>query len=204
MRRGVTEQTRHYAARDAAVAASLLAEQPLPAPAGRPALVALMGLPGAGKSHLGRLLARRLGAVVVASDQLRRRLFVAPAYTPAETRMVFAVAHEMARQLLAAGHVVIFDATNLRERDRRPLYVLAAASGARLLLARVVAPEPEVYARLERRRARGMPEDASDADERVYEAMRERYEEPSRPYVIVDTTADLGAAVGRVGEMLGS
>lgn len=201
---GVTAQTRLYAERAEQLARSLLAETALPRPAGRRALVALIGLPGSGKSHLGRLLAARLGAVVVASDQLRRRIFVAPSYGAGESAMVFAIAHAMARELLARDHAVVFDATNLRERDRRPLYEIAEQIGARLVLVRIYAPEPEIYARLGRRRLRGVPEDqhappdASDADERVYAAMRDRYEEPRRPYLVVDTTGDLAAAVERV------
>lgn len=240
---GVTAQTRLYAERAEQLARSLLAETALPPPAGRRALVALIGLPGSGKSHLGRLLAARLGAVVVASDQLRRRIFVAPSYGAGESAMVFAIAHAMARELLARDHAVIFDATNLRERDRRPLYEIAEQIGARLVLVRIYAPEAEIYARLGRRRLRGIaedqhpdrpplgpreaptasaapwlgiasarsagkrsasgvgagaPPDASDADERVYAAMRDRYEEPRRPYLVVDTTGDLAAAVERV------
>lgn len=202
-RLGVSEQTRLYARHVEEVARSLLEDGALPGPSGCRALVVLIGLPGSGKSHFARLLAARLGAVVVASDQLRRRLFVAPSYVREETRALFAVAHAMARRLLAEGHTVLFDATNLRELDRRPLYRLAEEAGASLVLVRVVAPEPEIYARLARRRSGG-PDDASDADTRVYETMRERYEEPSRPSLAVDTSADLAAAADRVAAVVSS
>lgn len=197
MRRGVAEQTRLYAGRPHEIARSILAQSTLPPPTRR-VLVALMGLPGSGKSHFGRLVAERLGAFVVASDELRRRLFVAPSYMPGETRMVFAVAHAMVREVLTADRAVVFDATNLRERDRRPLYALADETAARLVLVRVTAPEPEIYRRLAERRAGGDPRDASEADERVYRLMRERYEEPSRPYVVVDSATDLAAALAAV------
>lgn len=200
MRRGgVAQQTSFYRRHHEEVAASLLQDLPIPASRGRRALVALAGLPGAGKSHLARLLAERLGGMVVSSDGIRRRLFIAPSYARAETRAVFIVAHAMTRRLLTEGHVVIFDATNLVERDRRPLYGLAADSGAGFVLVRVVAGEDEIFARLDRRQAQGLPADASEADRRVYGAMRERYEEPTRTYITVDASGDLDAALERIG-----
>lgn len=199
-RRGVAEQTRLYRGRAEELATSLLAELALPEPRGRArrALVVLIGLPGAGKSHFGRLLVERLGAPLVSTDGIRRRLFVAPSYAREETRTVFAVAQAMARRLLGLGRTTIFDATNLRERDRRPLYALADEAGAAAVLVHLVAPEPAIYGRLAGRRERSSREDASEADERVYEMMRGRYEEPSRPYLVVDTAEELAPAVTRV------
>ncbi len=203
-RMGVAEQTRHYRERVEEVARSLLDETAQPSQRSpRAALVVLIGVPGSGKSHFGRLVAARLAATIVATDVLRRRLFVAPSYRPEETRVVFRVAHAMTRALLADAHAVVFDATNLRERDRRPLYRIADAAKVPLVLARVTASDETAYARLARRRSRAMPDDASEADERVYEMMRGRYEEPSRAHLIVDSTADLDEAVARVAEAIG-
>lgn len=199
-RLGVTEQTAVVRRNVEEIARSFLAEDRLPEPSGCRALVVLMGLPGSGKSHFGRLLAARLGARVIASDALRRRLFVAPSYARAESQTVFALAHVMARALLADNHTVIFDATNLKERDRRPLYAVARDTGAALVLVRVTAPEQVILARLAGRFARESSADASEADRRVYELMRESYEAPSRPYLTVDAGADLGAEVARATE----
>jgi predicted kinase len=168
------------------------------APRSDPALVALMGLPGAGKSHFARLLAQALGGVIIASDELRRSLFVAPSYARTETATVFRVAHAMARRLLLAGHVVIFDATNLAERDRRPLRRLAERAHARFMLAHLTAPEAQILTRLGERSARG--DNASEADERVYRLMCERIEMPSGPLVVIDSTADVDAAVRRLAD----
>ncbi len=199
-RLGVTEQTAFVRANVDAIAGAMLAEEPPPAAVGCRALVLLIGLPGSGKSHVARSLAAHLGAVVVASDALRRRLFVAPSYVRAESQTVFALAHAMARLLLAERHIVIFDATNLRERDRRPLYALASATAAGLVLVRVTAPEAVIRARLEGRLARISALDQSEADLRVYELMRERYEEPSRPALTIDRVGDLEREIERVAE----
>src|SRR5438093_2449949 len=159
-RTGVAEQTAFVRAHVEEIARSLLAEEALPLPAGTRALVVLIGLPASGKSHFGGLLARRIGGVVVATDQLRRRIFIAPSYAPTESRTIFALGHAVAQRLLSGGHAVVFDATNLRERDRRPLYRIATESGACLVLVRVVAPEEVVRGRPARRAARGPPDGA--------------------------------------------
>ena len=168
----------------------------------RACLVVLVGLPASGKSHLARLLAERVRGVVVASDALRRRLFIAPSYEETESRAVFALVHEVARRLLARGCVVIVDATNLRERDRAPLYALARDASAPLVIVLVVASDGAIRERLAIRAARQSSADASDADLAVYEMMRGRYEEPSRAYLTVDTSGDLAAAIDRVEEAI--
>jgi predicted kinase len=201
-RLGVTEQTAFLLRNVEDIARSLLAEDSTrrPRPSGCRVIVVLMGLPGVGKSHFGRILAQELDAVVVASDALRRRLFVAPSYGLAETRAVFALAHAVARALLSEGHTVIFDATNLIERDRLPLYALARDAQAGVVLVRVTAAEAVIHARLAGRLAQAPGDDASEADARVYELMRERFEAPARPYLTVDTGADLAPAARRIAE----
>ncbi|TMD58548.1 MAG: ATP-binding protein [Chloroflexi bacterium] len=201
-RLGVTQQTAVLRANVVEVADSLLAEDSLPAPAGVARLVLLMGLPASGKSHFAGLLADRVSGVVVATDALRRRLFIAPSYGRAESATVFAVAHALAQRLLERGHVVIVDATNLRESHRAPLYALAKAASAPAILVRVVAPESAIRERLTLRAARSSPADASDADWAIYQLMVERQEEPSRPYLTVDSGGDLQTELARVEEAI--
>ena len=83
-------QTRAYKEQADVLVAQLRGEIGAPAvPAATSALVVLMGYPGVGKSHCARLLAARLGAAQVASDQLRTRLFIAPTYSDEENGAVF-------------------------------------------------------------------------------------------------------------------
>lgn len=201
---GVTQQTAVVRRNVEAIARELVGGITGPGPSAPPVLVVLMGAPGSGKSHLARPLAAGLGAVVVATDELRRHLFVAPSYARAESRTVFALAHAVCRLLLAAGRAVVFDATNLREADRRPVRALATNAGVPVILVRVTAPDAVVRERLAGRLARVSPHDLSDADIRVYEAMRERFEEPAVPYLTVDSSGDLALAVERVREAVRS
>jgi predicted kinase len=203
-RAGIRAQTGALSTHRDAVVAQLRDELALPTvPAGRVALVMLMGYPGVGKTHCARLLATRLGAAHVATDHIRSRLFIAPSYTEDENAAVFGAARALVAALLRDGHTVVLDATHLRARHRAPAEEAASAAGAAVVHVLVTADEEDVRARLLRRsRARGEG-DRSDADVAVYERMRDAgLEAPGGGYLEVRSgphlLADIDQVVARV------
>ena len=194
-------QTRAYAARADVLAPQLRAEiARVPAVAhGRAALVVLMGLPGVGKTHCARLLAERLGAAHVASDELRSRLFIAASYADEENRVVFATAAALVDGLLADGHRVVLDATNVTARNRASFVDAATRRGAPVVYARVTAPDADVRSRLALRRAARAVGDHSDADEGVFERMRAvAFEPPPEGHLEVENGPALERDLARV------
>lgn len=158
----------------------------------------LMGFPGVGKTHCARLLAERIGAANVATDALRRRLFIAPSYADDENRAVFGIAEALVDELLAESHVVILDATNLVARYRAPMESVAARRGVTPLHVLVVADDMDARARLAERAVARAEGDHSDADVGVYERMRERgFEAPER-FVELRNGPDVAAEIDRV------
>ncbi|MCC6718671.1 MAG: AAA family ATPase [Acetobacteraceae bacterium] len=137
-----------------------------PAPA---CVVAIGGLPGAGKSTVARAVAPGLGvapgAVILRSDEIRKRQGgVAPeqklaqsAYAPDASAAVFAEIARAAGAIAAGGHAVVADATFMDPGHRAA--IAAAAGGVPF---RGVWLEVEM-AELERRVA-ARAGDASDAD----------------------------------------
>lgn len=152
-----------------------------------PCLVLTVGLPGSGKSTFSRRLAAELGAAVLESDALRRRLFAVPTHSPEESRFLFAAIHEAARILLSRGFSVIIDATSLKESDRRPVYALAAETGSFLQVLHFSAPEAVIRRRL-RRREEGATVDTSTAGYEVYQRMAATMEPPLRVDWRIDTS----------------
>lgn len=198
------QQTRTLAERVPDVVGTLRAAIPAPpVPPGSPALVLLMGFPGVGKSHCARLLAARIGAAYVASDHLRSQLFVAASYAQEENAAVFRIVEGLVERLLEEGHRVIVDATHLRASARASARSLAERRGVPLSLVLVVADEADILARLAARSRARAPDDRSEADARIYAAMRARgFEEPREPYLTLRNGPALDSEIERVARDL--
>jgi predicted kinase len=164
----------------------------------QPILIVVSGLPGTGKSYLARRLTERLPFVIVETDFIRKTLFAQPTYSAEESGWVHRVGHALIDRLLRKGVRVIFDATNLVEFQREMLYHLADKAGAKLIIVQTHAAEEVVRQRLERRHEVRDPHDLSDADWRIYKRMAGRQQKIRRPHLIVDTSADLDAAITKI------
>ena len=133
-------------------------------------LVAIGGLSGTGKSTLAAALAPSLGARVLRSDVIRKRLFgVAPetrlptsAYTSQVSHRVYQMLHRKAADALAAGYSVIIDAVSLKPTERRSFLAVAETAGVPFTGVWLVAPTSAMDRRLRARRR-----DASDASPEV-------------------------------------
>jgi len=133
-------------------------------------LVAIGGLSGTGKSSLAAALAPSLGARVLRSDVIRKRLFaVAPetrlpptAYTSQVSRRVYQTLRRKAAEALAAGYSVITDAVSLKPSERQSFVAVAEAAGVPFAGLWLEAPPATMDRRLRARR-----HDASDASPEV-------------------------------------
>jgi len=171
---------------------------PLPPAKARPAFVLLSGLPGSGKSHLAREIGRRYPVAHVESDALRKALFARPVYSQRESSRLFTAIHALVDDLMSRGLPVLVDATNLKEAHRLPLYDMAEARRARLVVVHVEVPDPVARQRLEAKRRGGDPDNPSDADVNVYDAMRREEEPIWREHISVDASGSVAVAVDMI------
>ncbi len=172
-RAGIRAKAAAYQSDDAgarryfALARGFLGAQP-------PALLAIGGLSGTGKSTLARALAPDLGAapgaLVLRSDVERKRLYGCEphehlpetAYGAAVTQTVYRILAKKARAALDAGHSVILDAVHAKPDERSAARDMAAHAGAEFVGIWLSAPEETLVSRVESREA-----DASDAGAEV-------------------------------------
>ena len=169
-----------------------------------PVLVGLCGLPGTGKSHFARELVKRTQMLVLETDRLRKILVAKPKYTPGEHRRVFRACYFLIEEYLGQGLKVLFDATNLTEDFRQPLYHIAEKRGAQLVMVGFIAPQSVVRERLADRVLGRDPVGYSDATWRIHSRMRP-FEEPiQRDHLLVDSSRDITEALDRIVAQISS
>jgi aminoglycoside phosphotransferase family enzyme/predicted kinase len=139
-----------------------------------PALVAIGGLSGSGKSVLAKTLAPSIGpvpgAVVIRSDEIRKQLCgVGPldrlgpeGYRSDISRRVYATVAERASRVVKRGHAAIADAVFARPADRDAIEQAARDAGVPFAGIWLEAPESVLLSRADQRR-----NDPSDADAAV-------------------------------------
>lgn len=130
-----------------------------------PALILVSGASGTGKSTVARELAKRLDAVHIRSDAVRKHLcgvsldeHRTDLYTTEFTEQTYAEIADRARDLLAVGWTVILDATYVRAKHRAAARAVAVEAGVPIHIVHLSAP-----AYILRERVAGRARDVSDA-----------------------------------------
>jgi predicted kinase len=168
----------------------------LPEPVAEPALIVVSGLPGTGKTYFCSKLAERLPFVILESDVLRKTLFQSPNYSARESSQLFRAIHLLIERLLKKGTPIIFDATNLSERNREYLYSIAERLDVKLVVVRVEAPPEVVRERLATRQLDSG--NRSDADWAVYRKMKSSVQRIRRNHYAVDTSRDITPVLDKI------
>jgi len=177
------------------------------APERLPRLLVTTGVMGSGKSTAARLAAARLGAIVIRTDAVRKRLGGVPLreraaaaygeglYTPEMGRRTYAEALRLAGELLRAGWPVIADGAFSHAAERVEARAVADRHRAPFTVLWCDAPDEVLVERLRRRS--GDRHEVSDGREELLAPHRARYETPAaEPGVIrLDTTGDGARAV---------
>ena len=164
----------------------------------------LYGLPGSGKTHLGRLIAERCDAVALNTDVHRRAIVTgAPRYDGTENRRLFGVLNRRTAELLEQGQVVVFDSTALRDWIRRPLERIADEHRIEPIRVHLDPPEDVIFARLATRAPAPDPVDDVKTWRDVYEWMKPGWQPIVEPHLHLTDPDSIPVAIETIARMLG-
>jgi predicted kinase len=96
----------------------------------KPILYLMVGHPGAGKTTISRLIAKRTGAVHLWADEERHKMFDQPTHTESESIQLYEYLNHRANELLRSGHSVVFDTNFNFASDRQKLQDIAEQNDA--------------------------------------------------------------------------
>ena len=83
-----------------------------------PVCIMLVGLPGSGKSTFADNISKNIDVVIHLTDAIRKELF-GDENDQQNPQLVFETAYKRIRRDLQEGYNVVFDATNLRQKNRQ-------------------------------------------------------------------------------------
>ena len=141
------------------------------------ALYVLIGIQASGKSTWARANAGRLGAEIVASDEIRNELEADGIDATNQGDRVFAIFEQRVAGLLDAGRTVIADATHARRAWRANVLAIARRRGARTVAVWFQAPLATCRARNARKPGGAQWGDRIVPDEVLVDMWR-RFEPP--------------------------
>ncbi|MBX3054185.1 MAG: AAA family ATPase [Caldilineaceae bacterium] len=156
-------------------------------------LICVAGLPGCGKSVVAHLIIERTKGLLLRTDAIRKALFAAPDYSDEESIRTYAEFYRQAEAGLAAGRVVVMDATFYSHASREQAAAIAQRMGVPWHLLRVTAPEEIVRERIAQR-----TNDISDADFRVYLEMKAIFEPMTEAHLVIDNRGGLAELTAQV------
>lgn len=180
----------------------------------RPAVIAMTGLSGTGKSTVARDVARALNAEVVASDAVRKELvevvesavdeYGKGIYTAEWTDATYRTLMERADELIGQDRIAVLDATFLDPVRQNQARTIAQQHHVPFIMIETVCDEDVVLERLRQRQATGTsPSDATEAIYRRQKAVRQAEPAAQRSDMIsVDTTSDAPVSLDPVIEAL--
>lgn len=163
-----------------------------------PVMILIGGLMGTGKTTLGRALAAALGAELLRSDAVRKKIAgdLAPSgaedpygsgiYTAEFTRRTYDALLHGALEIAKSGASVVVDASFARREDRHRFLGAAGDSDFRALMLICECDRQTALERLDRRQAAG--DDLSDGRRELYDRQAALFEPAGGGTLHVDTS----------------
>lgn len=159
-------------------------------------LIAMAGLPGTGKSALGRLLADALTAIVLDKDTIRASLFPTHMieYTTRQDDFCMSILFQVASYIIhdhPSQHVILDGRTFSRAYQVAALEKVARELDVPLKIIECVCSDETARQRLARREKAEEKHVAANRDYALYLSIKARFEPIREPKLVVNTDNEL-------------
>ena len=161
-------------------------------------IIIVSGLPGSGKTFLARKLSKKINAVLLSTDKIRKEIIQKPKYSLWERALVYNVLFLIAKYLLSAGTNCILDGTFNRKISRDEAIEKLDSERNDIYIIECICPEDIIFSRLQSRKR-----DYSDADISVYLKMKKFYEKMSEKHLTIDTSKSLEKNLEKIMNFIG-
>ncbi len=95
----------------------------------KPHIIAMMGIPGSGKTFFAEQFAETFNASLVSYEKINQNIFGNPINTQASLLAVDRVASYMLKELLKSSHTIVLDGPTESRTNRMALVKLASSAG---------------------------------------------------------------------------
>jgi len=161
-------------------------------------IIIICGLPGTGKTFLARKLSKKINAVLLSTDKIRKEIIQKPKYSLWERALVYDVLFLISKYLHSAGNNCILDGTFNRKSSRDEAIEKLDSERNDIYIIEVICPENIILSRLQSRK-----KDYSDADISVYLKMKKFYEKVSEKHLTIDTAKSLEKNLEKIMNFIG-
>lgn len=148
-------------------------------------LILICGLPGSGKTRVAEEFSKKLKIPILATDKIRKELFLKPKYTNSEKRFVYQVMFLIADELLKNKISVILEAVFPWEDLRKKARLLAKKHKTPFKLIEVKCQEEVLLKRIDSRVEKGS---LSDADRKVYFKTKKEFKPIREKHIIINNS----------------
>lgn len=146
-------------------------------------IIAVIGLPGSGKSYFAERLAAAIHAAYISSDQVRKTLMAMGHYTTEQKERVYDEMLVQTQQAVMQNKNVVLDATFYRRVIREKfMNKVRDEDGMRFI--EITTPEPIIKERLKQKRK------DSEADFEIYLQVRKQWEPLQEPHLALDSSGN--------------
>lgn len=181
----------------------------------QPTLIIMSGLTGTGKTAVATQLGEAIGAKVIRSDVVRKKLAGIPLdkhryeefgkgiYTEAFSEKTYAELQREAAESLKSGRPVILDAAYMKRSERERAASAARELGTRFFIVECICDEKSVKSRLAERMEKN---EVSDGRWEIYETQKKAFEETTDNegrLIRIDTTRPIDKSIELTLKMIG-